>query len=202
VIELFGDRTGNCLRVSVAFEEAGIAYQTRHVSLSRGEHMLPAFLAMNPAGKVPTIVRTGDAPPLVLSQSTAIMLWAARHARHPIMPVEGSDAHAVAVERLLMIATDMVAFSQAAFMVHIAGERMAAQRLNDIVLSRLDWLETALAGGAYLAGDTFSLADIAGATFVAPYGEHAQWEKRPRLAEWFGRMSSREGFIKGMRAFG
>jgi hypothetical protein len=36
-IELHGDRMGNCVRVSIALEEAGLAYVVSRVDLSRGE---------------------------------------------------------------------------------------------------------------------------------------------------------------------
>lgn len=201
MIELYGDRTGNCLRVAVAFEEGGLAYQPHRVTLSRGEHLQPAFLALNPTGKVPVMVKSGDTGPLVIAQSMAIMLWAARRAPNALMPVEGTAAHAMAMERLMMVATDMLAASQTAFLLHMAGDRAGSQHINDVVVSRFDWLETALDGHAYLAGESFSLADIAAASLLAAMRGDERWAGRPRLAEWFSRIASREGFVRGMHAF-
>jgi GST-like protein len=68
-IELHGDRTGNCVRVSIALEEARLAYVASRVDLSRGEQREARHLHLNPAGKVPTIVDRSCEPPLVLSQN-------------------------------------------------------------------------------------------------------------------------------------
>lgn len=48
-LELYGARTGNCLRAAIGLEEAGLAYGVRHVSLSRGEQRTPAHLARQPS---------------------------------------------------------------------------------------------------------------------------------------------------------
>lgn len=201
MIELFGDRTGNCLRVAVTFEEAGLAYRTRRVALGRGQHMQPAFLELNPTGKVPTMVDTSDGTPLVLSQSLAIMLWASSKGTTPLMPKEGTLAHDHAMERLFMVATDMVAFSQAAFMLHLSGQPAGSAVLNGMVVARLDWLEQTLDDSPYLAGDTFTLADISAATLIASIRGNDHWVTRPRLSEWFARIAAREGFVRGMHAF-
>lgn len=68
-------------------------------------------------------------------------------------------------------------------------------RLYDYYLGKM---ETALAKQAWLAGDTFSLADIA----LTPYvnrldmlGMSQMWEsRRPRVTEWFARVKARPTF--------
>ena len=77
-VELYGAKTGNCLRVSVALEEAEIPYIVRKLDLGRSEHRSPEHLSRNPAGKVPTLVeRFRDGRALILSQSNAILMYAA-----------------------------------------------------------------------------------------------------------------------------
>jgi hypothetical protein len=60
-IELYGARTGNCLRVSIALEEAALPYVVRRVDLRRGEQRRPQHLVLNPMGQVPTVVVNGCA---------------------------------------------------------------------------------------------------------------------------------------------
>src|SRR5258706_3372060 len=48
-VELYGAKTGNCLRVSVALEEAEIPYIVRKLDLRRSEHRTPEHLSRNPA---------------------------------------------------------------------------------------------------------------------------------------------------------
>ena len=64
-----------CARVSlIALEEIDAPYRLRFVDLGRGEHRSPAYLAINPKGKVPTL-GVGD---LVLTETPAILTWLAR----------------------------------------------------------------------------------------------------------------------------
>jgi len=76
---VFGDSmSGNCLRVKFVAERLGIPFEWVETSVMKGETRTPEFLAMNPAGQVPT-VRFADGR--ILAQSNAIMLYLA----------EGSD---------------------------------------------------------------------------------------------------------------
>lgn len=76
---VFGDSiSGNCLKVKFVADRLGVPYEWIETSVLKAETRTPEFLAMNPAGQVPT-VRLADGG--VLSQSNAIMLYLA----------EGSD---------------------------------------------------------------------------------------------------------------
>jgi len=76
---VFGDSmSGNCLRVKFVAERLGIPFEWVETSVMKGETRTAEFLAMNPAGQVPT-VRFADGR--ILAQSNAIMLYLA----------EGSD---------------------------------------------------------------------------------------------------------------
>lgn len=63
----------NVLKVRVALAEAGAAYEYVPVDLAAGQQRTPAFLAMNPHGKVPVLV-DGD---FVLPESDAILWYVA-----------------------------------------------------------------------------------------------------------------------------
>ena len=63
MIDFYAARTGNGFRVAIALEEAGLAYRTIQVDLRAPR---PAdYLALNPTGRIPTIV-DHDAPPVPL----------------------------------------------------------------------------------------------------------------------------------------
>ena len=74
---VFGDSiSGNCLKVKFVAERLGIPYDWVETSVLKGETRTAEFLAMNPAGQVPT-VRFADNG--VLAQSNAIMLHLAEN---------------------------------------------------------------------------------------------------------------------------
>ncbi|MGH8248505.1 MAG: glutathione S-transferase family protein [Gammaproteobacteria bacterium] len=64
----------NCLRVVAAANQAGIKLDYVIVDLTKGEHMKPEFIKLNPNHKVPTLV-DGD---YVLWESTAILVYLAQ----------------------------------------------------------------------------------------------------------------------------
>ena len=54
-------------------EEVGAPYETRILSFDKGEHKAPEFLALNPMGKIPTIVHRG----VVVTEAAAICVYLA-----------------------------------------------------------------------------------------------------------------------------
>jgi glutathione S-transferase len=78
-LAIHGDSiSGNCLKVKYVCDRLGIPYRWIETSVLKAETRTPEFLAMNPAGQVPTVELTDGR---ILAQSNAIMLHLA----------EGSD---------------------------------------------------------------------------------------------------------------
>src|SRR5258705_6159698 len=114
-VELYGAKTGNCLRVSVALEEAEIPYIVRKLDLRRSEHRTPEHLSRNPVGKVPTLVeRFRDGRVLTLSQSNAILMYAPEGSPPRLLPSDTAE-RALVLERFFYFVTDVIAMSHAAF---------------------------------------------------------------------------------------
>jgi len=67
-MKLYGFPQTRSSRATWALEEAGAEYEYVLVNLRAGEHKKPAFLAINPFGKIPTLVDDGQA----ISESAAI----------------------------------------------------------------------------------------------------------------------------------
>jgi glutathione S-transferase len=64
-----------CARVPlIALEEIGCPYKIEIVAFAKGQHRSPEYLALNPKGKVPTLIVDGRA----LSENVAILSWLAR----------------------------------------------------------------------------------------------------------------------------
>jgi glutathione S-transferase len=73
-----------CARVSmIALEETEHSYKTELIAFMRGDHRSPRYLALNPKGKVPTLIVDGR----VLTENVAILLWlAARFPEANLLP--------------------------------------------------------------------------------------------------------------------
>lgn len=145
-----------------ALEEAGAGYELALVERRDGASP-PEYLAVNPLGRVPAFV-DGD---LTLWESAAICMHIAeRHPEASLLPPLGSPERSVAL-RWLVFLTNTV---QATFLHHAYPERLVgddpaaaaavragAGRHLDAAFDHLDAL---LGEGPYLAGETFSVADL------------------------------------------
>ena len=80
MIDLYAFGTPNSIKVPIALEELGAEYLYHPVNIRQGEQKLPAFLGLNPNGKVPVIVdpRGPDGNPITITESAAILIYLAR----------------------------------------------------------------------------------------------------------------------------
>ncbi len=159
MLTVYGDSgSGNCLKVKFIADRFGIPLKWIEVGVVNGETRTPQFLAMNPAGQVPTVVFDDGR---ILAQSNAIMLHLA----------EGSDLiPGEAFDRALMF--------QWLFWEQYSHETaIAVRRYHKMFLKKsdaeidpalmpkceraLDVMEGHLSNRSYFVAERLSLADIA-----------------------------------------
>ena len=75
MITLYTTASPNGYKATIALEELGLPYRLHHVKIDDGDHRTPAFLALNPHGRIPVI--TDDETGVVLFESAAILLYLA-----------------------------------------------------------------------------------------------------------------------------
>ena len=201
ILELYGAQTGNCIRAAIALEEAGLAYTSKLVDLSHGEHTGFDHLALNPAGKVPVLVEKEEGrEPFILTQSNAIILYAAEKAAGRLLPENDRD-RATALERFFFFVTDVIAVSHAGFSLRATSARDGQTILEDRVLATLETAERYVVHDEFMAGKTFSAADIAGFTITQSVKSDLPWSKLPNLRRWFERIEGRPAVKRGLQAF-
>ena len=201
-LELYGAQTGNCIRAAIALEEAGLSYTPRLVDLAGGEHRGADHLALNPAGKVPVLVEKEEGrEPFILTQSNAIILYAATKAPGRLLPENDRRDRAIACERLLFFVTDVIAVSHAAFSLRALSDREARTMLEGRVLATLETAERYVVHNEFMAGNTFSAADIAGFTITQSVQSDLPWSKLPNLRAWFQRIERRPAVKRGLQVF-
>lgn len=200
--ELLGAPTGNCQRVAIALEEAGLPYTCKHIDLRRGEQRTPEYLRLNPAGKVPTLIqRDGPGTELIIAQSNAIMLHIATRGSVSLLPDAGTREHAIALERFFYVVTDVIAPSHAGFFLQANQQRLQGELLEQKSLLALEFIESFLTDVPFVAGQAFTLADICAVTMVAFNETKLDWHRLPNLRRWFNAVSSRPGVSRGTGAF-
>jgi GST-like protein len=199
--ELFGAPTGNCIRAAIALEEAGLPYTVRFVDLAAGEHKDAPHLALNPAGKVPVLVaREGNKPSFVITQSNAIIFYVAEKSPGRLLPEE-MRSRAVAYERYFFFLTDVIAVGHAAFTLKRAGAKDGYALLTERMLATLATAERYLENQQYMAGDSFSIADIAAFTIAGSVKTHLPWPTLPAMRRWYEQIAARPAVAHGLQAF-
>jgi GST-like protein len=200
-LELYGAQTGNCIRAAIALEEAGLSYTPKLVDLSSGAHQGVDHLALNPLGKVPVLVeKEEDREPFILTQSNAIILYVAGKAAGLLLPENDRD-RAVVFERFFFFVTDIIAVNHAAFSLRASSAQEAQKILMDRMLATLETAERYVGQNEFIAGKTFSAADIAGFTITHSVQSDLPWPKLPNLRRWFERIESRPAVKRGLHAF-
>ena len=199
-LELYGAQTGNCIRAAIALEEAGIAYSARPVNLATGEHQGQELRSLNPFGKVPVLVQRASGAGFVLAQSNAIILFAAESSPTTLLPAD-PVARAKVYERFFYFLTDVIAVSHGAFKLQQIGASEQAKSINELAVSALLEGGRFLAFSPFMAGESFSVADIAAFTIARAYYDVIEWGEHPELAHWYGEVARRPAVLRGLKVF-
>ncbi|MAX00661.1 MAG: glutathione S-transferase [Sphingomonas sp.] len=185
-------------RVIIYLSEKGIDVPRYELDYENKEHRSAEYLAINPAGRAPTLV-TDDGRPI--TDSAAIVEYLEEI--HPENPMIGTDAPSRArVRSLERLAADLVGRGQlwlwnrtSAFLgKEPAPSSEAAERIFRYVDEILAVLEREIGDRPFLAGDAPTIADFtafpifqtARERFDLPFGNDY-----PQLESWYQRFRSR-----------
>jgi GSH-dependent disulfide-bond oxidoreductase len=158
MIQFYFHPSPNPLKVALLLEELQTPFELVAVDTFKGEQHKPEFLKVNPNAKVPAIVDDGT----VVFDSHAILLHLAR--KHGKFVPSAPSQHAHMLSWLMFVATGLSPFSgQAVHFQHHAPEPLpyARNRYLKEVERHYRVLDARLATSKYLAGDSYSIADMA-----------------------------------------
>jgi GST-like protein len=170
VLQLFSYPTPNGVKVSIALEEIGLPYEPHLVTLSDADVKSPEFLSLNPNNKIPAIIDPNgpDGEPLGLFESGAILLYLAEKTGKLLGNTAADKAR---VTQWLMFQMGGIGpmLGQMGFFVKFAGSEIEDPRPRERYVNEakrlLAVVEKQLEGQDWIAGDFFSIADIA----IAPW---------------------------------
>ncbi|MNV46926.1 Disulfide-bond oxidoreductase YfcG [compost metagenome] len=198
MLHLYSDSSPNGFKASIALEELALPYRLHHVRIDEGEHRQPDFLALNPHGRIPVL--TDSETGVVLFESAAILLYLADKTGRllPLNPLARWEAikwlqfHASSVGPLLGQRVHFELFAPEPIPSAIDRYR----RLTDEAFAVLDRV---LANRPYLAGDDYSIADIAhfGWMHIAQI-VHFDFSQHRHLSAWHERVGDRPAVRKGI----
>ena len=170
-------------------EETGLPYDT--VVLDYGTSMkAPEYLAINPMGKVPAL-KHGDT--VVTEQAAICMYLADLVPEKKLAPPVGSPARGSYYRWISFMAPLEQLMVSKASGAALPDARMAGFGTEKDLL---DTLEAALKDREYLAGDTFTAADLLVAAYVGWYLQFKLLEPRPAFVAFAARHQQRPAALR------
>lgn len=193
----------NVRKVLWALDELGLSYEREDWGLPIRDPKVPEFLALNPNGQVPVLI-DGD---FSMWESNAILVYLAERYGMGVLLPDDIRTRAVALQWLGWQVSDLNPawmYAVLALQRKVPGydnpERIAESLTR--WTARMDILEAELAKGrAFIAGDSFSIADIAlGLSIHRWFCLPTEKKAMPVTEEFYRRLMAREAGARWMSA--
>ena len=202
MIKLYSWPTPNGNKVHIMLEECGLAYEAIPVNIGAGEQFQPEFLKISPNNKVPALVDTDgpDGRPIALFESGAILLYlAAKTGRF----LPKSDRQKFEVLQWLMFQMGGVGpmLGQTHHFRIYAPDKLpyAIDRYTNEARRLYGVMNTQLASHRYIAGASYSVADIAIFPWLRNWANQGiEWEDYPHVKAWFDKIAKRPAVVRGV----
>ncbi|MEM8788511.1 MAG: glutathione S-transferase N-terminal domain-containing protein [Pseudomonadota bacterium] len=166
ILQLYSFPTPNGVKVSIALEEIGLAYEPHKVTLSDADVKSPEFLSLNPNNKIPAIVDP-DGPggtPIGLFESGAILIYLADKSGK-LLPQDPAARYQTLAWLMFQMGGVGPMFGQLGFFHRFAGKDIEDPRPKERYVNEanrlLSVLDQRLEGREWIMGETYTIADIA-----------------------------------------
>lgn len=203
MIELHFTPTPNGQKVAIALEELELPHTTINYDIFEGDHLSAAFGRVNPNHKLPAIVDLdpdfGGGPHPVFESGAVLQYLAEKTGR--LLPAD-PRARSTAIQWLTWQVAGLGPMGgQASHFIRYAPEQIpyAIERYTKELQRLLAVLERRLGEATYLAGDEYSIADIAVWPGRAAAGlMNIDIEKYPNTHRWFEAIAARPAVKRAM----
>jgi glutathione S-transferase len=201
MIALYGNaRSGNTRKVRWALEELGEAYEFHVLDLFKGEQRRTDYVALNPNGKVPTVVDDG----FVLWESDAILWYLAETRGRGVLAPEGARERALVQQWMCWNAYHLSEGTYRARALRMTALRTSTpldqQRHREIVTGAaptIAILDGHLSGREHIAGERLTIADLAlGMNVAFGLEEGVALAPFDNVRRWFDKLASRPAYQK------
>jgi GST-like protein len=202
MIELYTWSTPNGRKVSVMLEELGLRYNIHKIDIGKGDQFKSEYIAINPNGKIPTIVDTEgpDGEPLPLFESGAILIYLAEKTGR-LLPASPRGRYVTLQWLMFQMGGVGPMFGQVHHFLRAA--KVAVPYAVDRYVKEKDRLygvlDSRLGSAEYLADDEYTIADIATYPWVARHEWHkTDLNRFPNVKRWFDAIGARPAVQRGM----
>jgi len=203
MIQLYTWGTPNGRKVSIMLEELGLDYEAHEVNIGKGEQFDPEFLKIAPNNRIPAIVDE-DGPggaPLSLFETGAIMVYLAEKTGSELYPTDPVKRAKVMQWLMWQMGGLGPMVGQAHHFLFNPKEVVpyGQKRYHDETKRLYGVMDRQLADNEYIAGDEYSIADIACYPWISRFERHqVDLDEFPNVKRWFEQLSARPAVERGM----
>ena len=195
MIELFSANTPNGWKIGIMLEEIGYQYKVTKIDLGKDEQFNPDFLKICPFGKIPVI--TDHENNKSIFESGAILMYLGEKSRKFY-----DEKNRLVINQWLMAQMGtvgpMIGQHHQFHHYNPGKSEFGEQRYFKIAKRIYGELDTRLKVSKFLAGDNYTIADIATWPWLARHEWHDIGLKNyQNLSRWYKEISEREAVIKG-----
>ena len=193
VIELYTANTPNGKKISIMLEEIKYKYNVNTIDLNKGDQFKPEFKKISPFSKIP-VIKDNDNNEVVFESGAILIYLAEKSGKY-------FDDKNIITQWLM---------AQMGYVGPILGQHhqfhhynpgkseFGEQRYFKISTSIYKNLDERLSVSKYLAGENYSIADIATFPWIARHDWHDIGLKNYKnLCKWYLEISERDAVIKG-----
>ena len=193
MIELLTANTPNGQKISIMLEEIGLEYKVTKININKDDQFNPEFRKISPFSKIP-VIKDGE---ISIFESGAILIYLG----------EKSEKFYDKSERLII---NQWLMGQMAYVGPMLGQHhqfhhynsgkseFGEERYFKIAKRIYEDLDERLGQSKYLAGENYTIADIATFPWIARHEIHDIGLKNfKNLSKWYLDISKREAVIKG-----
>lgn len=193
--------TPNGRKPVIMLEELGLPYRIVPVNIGKDEQFRPEFLAISPNNKIPAMV-DDEAGPLALFESGAILTYLAEKSGRLLAP-SGPERYQALQWLYWQIGGLGPMLGQLGYFSK-QDDAFATERFVKEADRLLAVLDRQLDSSSYLAGENYTIADIACYTWTQAAATRMkavlaeQLDNKPALQRWLSLVGARPAVQRGM----
>ena len=202
MIDVYSAPTPNGHKVHIMLEECDLPYRVHHVDIGAGDQFRPDFLAISPNNKIPAIVDSDgpDQQPISIFESGAILIYLASKTGKFL---GDSDRDKYTTLQWLMFQMGGIGpmLGQAHHFRIYAPEKIAyaVDRYTNEAKRLYGVLDRRLEKSSYLAGEAYSIADIATFPWTRSFANQGvELSEFPHVQRWFNAIQLRPAVRRGV----
>ena len=196
MIELFSADTPNGKKISIMLEEIDFKYKVTNINLIEGEQFNPDFRKISPFSKIPVIIDHSNNKEAIF-ESGAILIYLAEKSNKFYQTKDRLKINQWLMAQMGYVGPMLGQHHQ--FHYYNPGKsEFGEERYFKISKSIYKDLDERLEQSKYLAGENYSIADIATWPWIARHPIHdISLKNYKNLTKWYLDIAGRENVIKG-----